>query len=279
VVFYIYYSIVIKMEKFKNNTPYPYPMEQGFLSKLGEFGLNTYETKLWVALLSRGVSTAGELSEIANVPRSRSYDVLESLRKKGFVIVKQNKPMLYEAVSPEDVIRNTKEKIKERAERQVKLIEELKTKDLFKELEKIHKQSLEVVGKNEFVGAIKEKTNTQNQIRYMVRNAKKFIYINESVKGLSPNINFFAKTLPLLEKKGVCVKVMVNYNKNELSGFGGIKIKKSKSPNRFYIVDGEEMLFVLFGDSDAGILVNTKTFINSVAGLFNKQWNKADFTS
>ncbi|HIJ10966.1 TPA: TrmB family transcriptional regulator, partial [Candidatus Woesearchaeota archaeon] len=46
------------------------------------FDLNLYEVKLWTALLSRGVSTAGELSDIADVPRSRSYDVLESLEKK-----------------------------------------------------------------------------------------------------------------------------------------------------------------------------------------------------
>ena len=54
-----------------------------FLSKLRRyFALNLYEVKIWTALLSRGVSTAGELSDIANVPRSRSYDVLESLEKK-----------------------------------------------------------------------------------------------------------------------------------------------------------------------------------------------------
>ena len=42
-------------------------VQKEFLSKLKDFGLNTYESKLWTALLSRGVSTAGELSDIANV--------------------------------------------------------------------------------------------------------------------------------------------------------------------------------------------------------------------
>ena len=55
--------------------------------------LNLYEVKIWTALLSRGVSTAGELSDIANVPRSRTYDVLESLEKKGFIIMKLGKPI------------------------------------------------------------------------------------------------------------------------------------------------------------------------------------------
>ncbi|RJQ17958.1 hypothetical protein C4573_00830, partial [Candidatus Woesearchaeota archaeon] len=54
-------------------------VQQDFVKKLKDFGLNSYEVKIWTALLSRGVSTAGELSDIANVPRSRSYDVLESL--------------------------------------------------------------------------------------------------------------------------------------------------------------------------------------------------------
>ncbi len=46
------------------------------------FNLNLYEVKIWTALLSRGISTAGELSEIGDVPRSRAYDVLESLESQ-----------------------------------------------------------------------------------------------------------------------------------------------------------------------------------------------------
>jgi len=57
-------------------------VQKSLLLKLKEFGLNIYESKLWTALLSMGVATAGELSDVANVPRSRTYDVLESLEKK-----------------------------------------------------------------------------------------------------------------------------------------------------------------------------------------------------
>ncbi|HJO01463.1 MAG TPA: helix-turn-helix domain-containing protein, partial [Candidatus Woesearchaeota archaeon] len=73
------------------------------IKKTRSFGLNSYEAKLWAALLSKGVSTAGELSDIANVPRSRSYDVLESLEKKGFVVMKLGKPIKYLAVPPKKV--------------------------------------------------------------------------------------------------------------------------------------------------------------------------------
>ena len=74
-------------------------MKEDVLSDLRRyFDLNLYEVRLWSALLSRGVSTAGELSDIANVPRSRSYDVLESLEKKGFVVMKTGKPIKYIAI-------------------------------------------------------------------------------------------------------------------------------------------------------------------------------------
>lgn len=46
------------------------------------FDLNIYETKVWLALLSKGVVSAGETAELSGVPRSRTYDVLESLAKK-----------------------------------------------------------------------------------------------------------------------------------------------------------------------------------------------------
>ena len=88
-------------------------VKEEFLSKLRRyFSLNLYEVKIWTALLSRGVSTAGELSDIANVPRSRSYDVLESLEKKGFVVMKLGKPIKYIAVPPTEVVDRVKKNMK-----------------------------------------------------------------------------------------------------------------------------------------------------------------------
>src|SRR3990167_7609374 len=88
-------------------------VKEEFLNKLRQFfGLNLYEVKIWTALLSRGVSTAGELSDIGNVPRSRAYDVLESLEKKGFVVMKLGKPIKYLAVDPKEVVERVKKLIK-----------------------------------------------------------------------------------------------------------------------------------------------------------------------
>ena len=72
-------------------------------------GLNQYETQIWLALLNSGIATAGELAEAAGVPRSRSYDVLESLAKKGLVVIKaEGRPIKYVAVPPEQALENLK---------------------------------------------------------------------------------------------------------------------------------------------------------------------------
>ena len=88
--------------------------------------IEVYEVKIWTALLSRGVSTAGELSDIANVPRSRSYDILESLEKKGFVVIKLGKPIKYLAVPPQEVVERVKKNVKTDAAEHIKKLENLK---------------------------------------------------------------------------------------------------------------------------------------------------------
>src|SRR3970282_2098503 len=99
-------------------------VKEEFLSKLRRyFSLNLYEVKVWAALLSRGVSTAGELSDIANVPSSRSYDVLESLEKKGFVIMKLGKPIKYIAIPPTEAVERVKKRIKNEAEENEKILD------------------------------------------------------------------------------------------------------------------------------------------------------------
>src|SRR5512145_307027 len=109
-------------------------VQKDFLNKLKDFGINSYEAKIWTALLSRGVSTAGELSDIANVPRSRSYDVLESLEKKGFIVMKIGKPIKYIAVSPEEVVERVKKNMRKEADESVARLENLKTTDVISEL-------------------------------------------------------------------------------------------------------------------------------------------------
>src|SRR3990167_7795915 len=106
-----------------------------FIKKLrAAFDLNIYEVKIWAALLSKGVATAGELSDMSNVPRSRSYDVLESLEKKGFIMVKIGKQIRYMAIKPEEIIKRFKDRINEKAEERLGMIDNVRATETYEEL-------------------------------------------------------------------------------------------------------------------------------------------------
>ena len=147
-----------------------------FLSKLRRyFGLNLYEVKIWSALLSRGVSTAGELSDIANVPRSRSYDVLESLEKKGFVIVKLGKPIKYIAVEPSEVLERVKKNVQNDAKANLKRLDDLKGTDVIQELNALHKQGVELVEPSDLSGSIRGRHNLYNHLELTIRDAEESV--------------------------------------------------------------------------------------------------------
>src|SRR3989338_1561883 len=129
-------------------------VKEDFLNKLRQyFGLNLYEVRIWTALLSRGTSTAGELSDIGNVPRSRAYDVLESLEKKGFVVMKLGKPIKYMAVEPQEVVHRVKKLIQENTEKRMKKLDSLKGSDVLNELNTLHTQGIEFIEPADLSGA------------------------------------------------------------------------------------------------------------------------------
>src|SRR3990172_330734 len=110
-------------------------VKEEFLSRLRKiFDLNLYEVKVWTALLSRGVSTAGELSNISNVPRSRTYDILETLEKKGFIVMKLGKPIKFVALKPEEVIERVKKNLATTVVEKTKRLEKLKGEEVLTEL-------------------------------------------------------------------------------------------------------------------------------------------------
>ncbi|OOM77347.1 TrmB family transcriptional regulator [Clostridium sp. BL-8] len=64
-------------------------VENSLMSKLQNFGLNQYEAKAYVSLLSIGTSNAYSISKVSGIPRSRIYDILESLANRGVVMFEE----------------------------------------------------------------------------------------------------------------------------------------------------------------------------------------------
>jgi len=256
-------------------------VKEDFLKKLKvSFNLNIYEVKIWTALLSKGVSSAGELSDISNVPRSRSYDVLESLEKKGFVVMKIGKPIKYLAVEPKEVIERVKKNLKLTADERIKMLDKVKSGNTYRELELLHTQGIENVDPTSFSGAIKGRRNINDQIDTLFRNAKESILISTTADGFMRKAEMLK---PLMKKlKDIKVKIMVPNNdkvKEFAKDLKNVSIKyNGKIDSRFVLVDGKELLFMIMDDSkvhesyDTGIWVKSPYFVKSLENLFETNW-------
>lgn len=259
-------------------------VKEEFLTRLRQlFTLNLYEVKIWTALLSRGVSTAGELSEISDVPRSRTYDVLESLEKKGFIVMKLGKPLNYVAVEPAEVVERAKKNVHKDAKEQVKRLDGLRGTDLLGELSVLYKQGIEFVEPSDLSGALRGQQNIYTHMDSIIKNAKKSVYLVTSVGGLERKAEALKGTLQWLAKKGVDIRIAAPIDKSnasvvkELMEFAKVKAV-DKLDARFCIVDGTDIVFMLMDDKDVhptydvGIWVNTPYFASALSGLFGMAW-------
>ncbi len=259
-------------------------VREEFLGKLRQyFSLNLYEVRVWTALLSRGVSTAGELSDIADVPRSRSYDILESLEKKGFVVMKLGKPIKYIAVPPSEVLERVKKNMLTEADEKANQLERLKETDVLKELNVLHTQGIEVIEPSELNGVLRGRHNIYAHLESTLKNAEKSIVLMTTTQGFLRKVESFKPLFERLKKKGVRIRIaapLTSETKNLLKSLSSfVDIRHTDLNGRFCLVDDKELIFMLFDDKkvhasrDLGIWVNTPFFTSIVSSLFEGVWD------
>lgn len=81
---------------------------------LREMGLNAYEIDAYIVLLECGQMTAMEISEAAKVPYSKMYEVLNSLKEKGWIKSSESRPYKYYPVPPLEATRYTKLRLEDK---------------------------------------------------------------------------------------------------------------------------------------------------------------------
>ncbi|MFT4310716.1 MAG: TrmB family transcriptional regulator [Candidatus Woesearchaeota archaeon] len=260
-------------------------IKEDFLNKLRRyFVLNLYEVKIWTALLSRGVSTAGELSDIADVPRSRSYDVLESLEKKGFVVMKLGKPIKYIAVDPNEVVKRVKKNIDNDAKEKIERLTNLDKTEILDELVSLHTNGVELVEPTDLSGSLRGRHNVYNHMELTISQAEKTVTIMSTTQGLMRKVEGFKEIFAKLHKHGVQIRVAAPLTQEcadavkEISKYA--EVRHTDIGGRYIVVDGKELVFMIMNCADVhptydvGIWVNTPFFAKSLEDLFELAWKE-----
>jgi sugar-specific transcriptional regulator TrmB len=196
---------------------------QETLDKLEDIGLNMYERKIYAALLGRGVSTAGELSEMTNVPRSRAYDVLESLAEKGFVVIKSSKPMEYVSIPPNEAIENIKKQHQKELEEKLDRLEGFKDSSAVQELEELYDQGVELVEPSEMSGSLKGSHQINQHLGTMFQEASESIKIATTQKGLEDLAENHSDLLQEAKDNGVNVKILADVSESNMEAYESLR--------------------------------------------------------
>ncbi len=241
------------------------------------FNLNIYETKVWLALLGKGVASAGEIAEISEVPRSRTYDVLESLEKQGFAIMKLGKPVKYIAVKPNIILEKLKTNTIKNANEKINTLSKLKETKEYSELEELYKNGIQPVKQEDISGAIKGKSTIYNHIKEVLENAEKEVVICTSAHEILNKFRFFNSIFERLKKENIKIKIALSGEEKDIKKINNkfkINAKPSNLDAKFYISDNNQVLFIISKEGshneEVAIWLNTSFFASAISFMFNQ---------
>ena len=237
------------------------------------FNLNIYETKVWIALLSKGIASAGEIASLSNVPRSRTYDVLESLEKRGFAIVKIGKPVKYIAVKPVDVLEKMKAGALLDAQDRVKNLSSVKETVEYETLEKLHKAGISPINAHEITGSFKGRQSVLSKIREIVQGAKKEILIATSIGDFEDKSRVLVPAIQEAVQNKIKVHLALDGQISKLKKINAkqnIKISEASTGAKLFIADRKEVFFMITpenSEEEVGVWLNSAFFAQSLASM------------
>jgi sugar-specific transcriptional regulator TrmB len=249
------------------------------VTPLLELGLNKYEAKVYLTLISEGISTAKNISDITGIPYGKVYEIINSLAGKGFALVLPSKPMKCQAISPREAITAAKKDVHEKFEKLEKQIEQ--------QLEPIFTESKKFVEPKGVFWIINGRSNIIKKIEELIQKAKSNISIHCSANGLSRLI-LHKEALEEAKNRGVTVNIATTVTKEVMdeakSLFGICDIRKTKNAeSHLFSVDRKECLVIepipdddniVYG-RDLGIWVSSSSFVRFLETFYESNFNKA----
>ncbi|EGJ27921.1 TrmB family transcriptional regulator [Streptococcus porcinus] len=141
------------------------------VDKMKQFGYTESETKIYLSLVENGSMTGYEVSKKSGVPRSKVYNYLETLVKKGVVLVNKSEPKIYSAISTEEFVSMLKQ-------------------TTFEDIHYLdhHLSNIKSKENDALLWQLENMEAVQHKILYIIEHAKESLYIQIWEDSLSPAI-------------------------------------------------------------------------------------------
>ncbi|MCX6767890.1 MAG: hypothetical protein NTY90_04150 [Candidatus Micrarchaeota archaeon] len=238
------------------------PQNPELINGLRNLGLNQYEARAFHALTVFGSGTAGELSELAELPRPRVYDVLRGLQDKGFVVLKPGRPVKYASLPLVEALKTL------RKQRESSLTNELKRIDeMGRSLQaRLKPMQSEREAPEDLVWTLKSREAIYSKMSSMFSQAKDTVVITSTPEGVARKIKACSSELDKAKSRGVKIHVVSPTATSEISRLGVLHGKSL--PTRFVLADDQALIFLSHDrthpDDEIGIWLQSPHFAETL---------------
>ena len=255
-----------------------------------DFGLTKKEAEVYLFLAKYEVLKGGEISKHTKIARSLVYRILKSLQTKGLVETTLESPIHFMAIPFEktiDLIIRTKQEETLQVQRA--------KKNLLEDWREINRSKLAI--KHEKFVIIENNKKIYSKIQQMINETKNNLSgiltlstlarieqhgIFETVKNkLKVDIKFQLVTnlnVQNIEK----MKILIQKINSKINLKAKLDACKINTIQRFFLRDGEEILFFIRSEADTSIkkdevciYTNYASLVQTFKGIFQDHWNNA----
>jgi len=243
--------------------------EHALTVSLEEFGLSKYEAQAYVALISKGTISAGELAYYSDLPRTKIYPTLLKLEKKKLVIISKSKPIMCTAIAPEDAFDSI-------IHEQINKVNAMNT--LISNLKKASEESRKSRGSEEKRYFHVTANNVLDQLRTMIEGSKFSINIMSDQWGLELLVECKEQLLSVL-RRNLEVRVLLPTTQicSELYRAipNGVKIRASDTVQNCFIFDETEVLMIDNENGKGAIFSSADVLGVNQNRVFSDIWKNA----
>ena len=245
---------------------------------LSELGLNKYEARAYLALITEGASTAKNVSDITGIPYGKVYEVIDSLVMKGFVMTLPTKPMKCKALSPADAINSAKKNLHKR----LKTVENV----ILTEIEPLFAQNKNFTEPKGIFWILNGRAAINKKMEELGTAAKHHINIFTSGNGIK-RMESLKPILKAASKRGVKINFSGTINPDNLEDmkhFNFCDVRHTDiAHSQVFSVDGREALLIepipddtsSYYGRDLGVWMLNEHFVKCFEHFFISHFNNA----
>jgi len=245
---------------------------------LSELGLNKYEARAYLALVTEGSSTAKNVSDVTGIPYGKVYEVIDSLVMKGFVMTLPTKPMKCKALSPAEAINSAKKNLHKR----LKTVENV----ILTEIEPLFAKSKKFAEPKGIFWVLNGRAAINKKLEELGNNAKSHINILTSSKGVK-RLELLKPVLKAASKRGVKINFSGTINPGNLEDVKNFSFCDVRHidivHSQVFSVDGREALLIEpipddtspYYGRDLGVWMLNEHFVKCFEHFFISHFNNS----